>query len=29
MPGKFPHQYEIYIKKADADLALVLHALAL
>jgi HEPN domain-containing protein len=29
MIGKFPHQYDIYLKKADADLALVLHALAL
>jgi len=29
MQGKFPHQYEILFKKADADLALVEHALAL
>ena len=29
MTGKFPHQYEIYLKKADADLALVQLALAL
>lgn len=29
MPVKFPHQYEILLKKADADLALVQHVLAL
>lgn len=29
MQGKFPHQYEILFKKADADLALVEHVLAL
>lgn len=29
MVGKFPHQYEIYLKKANSDLALVQHALAL
>jgi HEPN domain-containing protein len=29
MHGKFPHQYEILFKKADADLALVEYALAL
>jgi HEPN domain-containing protein len=29
MPAKFPHQYEILFKKADADLALVQHVLAL
>jgi len=29
MPDKFPHQYEILFKKADGDLALVLHVLAL
>jgi len=29
MQGKFPHQYEILFKKADADLALVVHVLAL
>lgn len=29
MTGKYPHQYEIFLKKADADLSLVKHALAL
>jgi HEPN domain-containing protein len=29
MLGKFPHQYEILFKKADADLALVEHVLTL
>jgi len=29
MQGKFPHQYEILLKKADADLALVQHVLVL
>lgn len=29
MTGNFPHQYEIFLKKADADLALVQLALAL
>lgn len=29
MPVKFPHQYEILLKKADGDLALVQHVLAL
>ena len=29
MTGKLPHQFEIFIKKADADLALVQVALAL
>jgi HEPN domain-containing protein len=29
MQSKFPHQYEILLKKADADLALVKYALAL
>lgn len=29
MHGKFLHQYEVLFKKADADLALVEHALAL
>jgi HEPN domain-containing protein len=29
MQGKFSHQYEILFKKADADLALVEHAIAL
>lgn len=26
---KFPHQYEIFLKKADAELTLVQYALAL
>ncbi len=29
MTGKLPHQYEIFLKKADADLALVQVALIL
>jgi HEPN domain-containing protein len=29
MPGKFPRQYEILLKKADADLALVQYVLTL
>ena len=29
MQGKFPHQYEVLLKKADADLALVQYVLAL